>query len=63
MRLVYGNPPVYTEDPLETIDYCTRLIMQVREDQLLYNMDPEKYIEQYEMDHLGYVAVEEDEEE
>lgn len=54
---------MYTEDPLETIDYCTRLIMQVREDQLLYNMDPEKYIEQYEMDHLGYVAVEEDEEE
>jgi len=63
VRLVYGTPPSFTQDPLETMDYCTRLVMQLKEEELLYGEDVAKAFETYEMEDMGIVFVEEDEEE
>lgn len=63
VRLVYGTPPAFSHDPLESMDYCTRLVMQLKEEELLYGGDVAKAIEFYEMDDLGFAFVEEDDEE
>lgn len=67
VRLIYSaKNPMSDSQWLESVDFCTKLVMQVKEDQLLYGADPQlerDYLEMEAMGILPYAEEEGDEEE
>lgn len=62
VRLVYGSPPAFSQDPLETMDYCTRLVMQLKEDELLYGGNQPDDFDLHGVEDMGIVFVEDEDE-
>ncbi|MCA9390222.1 hypothetical protein KC571_02355 [candidate division WWE3 bacterium] len=55
VRLVYGADPRGNDQAwLERVDRCARLILQLKEDQLLSGEDPLLSQELYEMESVGF---------
>ena len=61
VRLIYSQDPSKGMVPLEEVDRCTRLIMELKEEELLSGVPLADYYELYEMEELGIYAVEDDE--
>ncbi len=61
VRLVYGADPLSPEaNWLNHLDRCTQLVMQYKEDQLLAGIDWQKQQELFEMEAVGFVAFDDE---
>jgi hypothetical protein len=62
VRLIYSADPLSPDAKwLEHVDRCTRLVMQVKEDQLLAGIDPQIQQELFEMEAVGFLPYEDEE--